>query len=60
MQFIDSPDEYGQMVDAAYRIRGYFINEIIVAERLMDNFIAKHFTSDIDKKSELIELFIST
>lgn len=60
MQFASNSDFYKEVSLNGFRIRGYFINEVIVVERLMDRFIAKHFTPDTAKQIELIELFIST
>jgi len=60
MKFEDSKDLYKEIAPNGYRIRGYFINEVIVIARLMDRHIVKHFTDDADKQMELIELFIST
>jgi hypothetical protein len=60
MQFEDNPEAYKSLAHNGYRIRGYFLSEIIVLERLIDRFIARHFTDNENRQMELIELFLST
>ncbi|MEI2749835.1 MAG: hypothetical protein V9E88_13920 [Ferruginibacter sp.] len=51
---------YNEMAPAAHRVRGIIINEVVLIERLMDRFIANHFTADDKKQMELIELIFAT
>lgn len=43
-----------------YQYRGQIINDLIHLERLMDEFLSRHFCSDTEKKKEFFELIIAT
>jgi hypothetical protein len=47
------------LVKAAY-LRGSFINDTILLERVIDEFICRHFCSEENKKVELLESLMST
>ena len=44
----------------ASQVRGVIINEIILLERLMDEYISEYFCVDIDKRMELMDIIVST
>ena len=60
MKFAYNDDIYKQIAGNGFRIRGYFMNEIIVLERMVDRFLVNHFTKDEDRQLELLSLIMAT
>jgi hypothetical protein len=51
---------YERYTNMAFLRRGLIINETIMLERLIDDFIIEHFCKDQEKQKELRELIIAT
>jgi len=52
--------DYDRYTNIAFHRRGAIINETIMLERLIDDFIVNYFCTDAKKKVELMELIIGT
>jgi hypothetical protein len=51
-------DTTEQIQNSALKIRGYMLNELIFIERLIDEYITRHFCKDEHKKKELFEFIV--
>lgn len=60
MNFGINSELYNEVALNGLKIRGYFINEIISLERLIDQFIAKSITTDVDMQHELVAVIFGT
>ena len=54
----DSNNVIVELQLTAYKYRGQIINDLIHLERLIDESISRHFCSDAEKKTELMELIL--
>ena len=57
---LDDEGIYKKISFRAYYIRGFVINQTIALERLIDIYIAKHFSNDEEKQHQLIQMILST
>jgi hypothetical protein len=54
----DETSRYPLIAPTAWTMRGLIINETIYLERLIDEFLGRHFCPDKIKRSELFELIL--
>jgi hypothetical protein len=54
----DETERYPYLAPKAWTIRGLIINETIYLERLIDEFLGRHFCPDPAKRVELFELIL--
>ena len=54
-----SPTIIQQIQLSGYSYRGQIINDLIHLERLMDEFLSRHFCNDSERKKEFFELIIA-
>jgi len=53
-------EEFQQMADRAYYIRGLVLNESIYLEHALEYYIATHYCGDNEVRDKMIEQFLTT